>query len=250
MKKIPIGVQLYSVRDDCKRDLLGTLKAVAKMGYEGVEFAGYHGFSAPDLRKALDDLGLKCCGTHTGIDTVSKEQLAKTIEFNKTIGNKYLIVPWIPDEKRNTKAACLETAKMFTALAGQVKPQGMKLGFHTHDCDCKPLEGSTAWEIVADNTPKDFVLQLDTANAMHGGADPVRLLKKYPGRAGTVHMKEFSKKDDKALLGDGEVKWKEVFAECEGPAATEWYIIEHEVYGMPPLECIAGCLKNLRAMLA
>ena len=247
MKKIPVGVQLYSVRDDCKKDLLGVLKAVSKMGYEGVEFAGYHGWAASDLRKTLDDLNLKCCGTHTGIDTLSKENLQKTVEFHQTLGCKYLIVPWIPENQRDTRAACLATAKTFTALVEQVKPHGMKVGFHTHDCDCKPLDGSSAWEIIGDNTPKDFVLQLDTANSMHGGADPVALLKKYPGRGGSVHLKEFS--NNKALLGKGEVKWKEVLNACETVAGTEWYVIEHEVYGMPPLDCIDGCLKNLRAMM-
>ena len=250
MSKIPIGVQLYSVRDDCKKDFMGTLSVVAKMGYQGVEFAGYYDCKAADLRKKLDELGLKCCGTHTGIDSVLPEQLQKTIEFNQTLGNKYLIIPWIPEEKRNTREACLETAKLFTKLVESVKPHGMKVGFHTHDCDCKPLPNSTesAWTVIGDNTPKEFVLQLDTANSMHGGADPVALLKKYPGRGGTVHLKEFSKSNDKALLGEGDVKWKDVFAACESTAGTEWYIIEHEVYGMAPLDCIAGCLKNLKAM--
>ena len=251
MSKIPVGVQLYSVRDDCKKDFLATLKAVAKMGYAGVEFAGYHNWSAADLRKTLDELGLKCCGTHTGIDTVSDANLKQTIEFNKTIGNTFLIIPWIPEEKRNTVESSLQTAKEFTALVEKVKPYGMRVGFHTHDCDCKPLPNSKegAWTVIGDNTPKEFVLQLDTANSMHGGADPVALLKKYPGRGGTVHLKEFSSKPDaKVLLGEGEVKWKEVFAACENGAGTEWYIIEHEIYGMPPLDCIAGCLKNLKAM--
>src|SRR5436190_16076578 len=95
-KKIPWGLQLYSVRNECAKDLVGTVTAVAKMGYKGVEFAGYYGRDAKTLRKLLDDVGLKCCGTHTALDTLLGDTLAKTIEFNKTLGNTFLIVPSLP----------------------------------------------------------------------------------------------------------------------------------------------------------
>ena len=92
MKKIPIGVQLYSVREDCARDLPGTLAAVAEMGYDGVEFAGYYGYSAEDLRRMLDANGLQCCGTHTGLNTLLGDALKTTVEFNQVLGNRYLVV--------------------------------------------------------------------------------------------------------------------------------------------------------------
>src|SRR5690348_17657100 len=91
--KIPFGLQLYSVRDECAKDLDGTVAAVAKMGYKAVEFAGYYGRDAKSLRKLLDDVGLKCCGTHIGLDTLLGDNLPKTIEFNHTLGNQFLIVP-------------------------------------------------------------------------------------------------------------------------------------------------------------
>src|ERR1044071_3835983 len=94
--KIPFGLQLYSVRNECAKDLDGTVAAVAKMGYKAVEFAGYHGRDAKALRKLLDDTGLKCCGTHIGLDTLLGDNLPKTIEFNHTLGNRYLIVPGLP----------------------------------------------------------------------------------------------------------------------------------------------------------
>ena len=98
-KKIPLGLQLYSVRADCQKDLPGTIKTVADIGYDGVEFAGYYDYSAKDIRKLLDDNGLKCCGTHAQLDTLLGDNLPKTIEFNKIIGNKYLIVPWLDPKK-------------------------------------------------------------------------------------------------------------------------------------------------------
>jgi hypothetical protein len=106
-RPLSIGVQLYSVREDCKRDLPGTIAAVAKMGYMGVEFAGYYDRSAKDLRKMLDDNGLVCCGTHTALDTLLGDNLSATIEFNKILGNKYLVVPSLPDKYRNSR---LDTA--------------------------------------------------------------------------------------------------------------------------------------------
>src|SRR5213082_773097 len=91
--KIPFGLQLYSVRNECAKDLDGTVAAVGKMGYKGVEFAGYYGRDAKTLRKLLDDAGLQCCGTHIALDTILGDALPKTIEFNKTLGNEYLMVP-------------------------------------------------------------------------------------------------------------------------------------------------------------
>ena len=93
MSRIPIALELYSVREDAAEDTVGTLEAVAKMGYEGVEFAGYYGHSAEDLRKICDDLGLQIIGTHTGLDTLLGDQLQATIDYNQILGNKYLIVP-------------------------------------------------------------------------------------------------------------------------------------------------------------
>ena len=118
MSRIPIALELYSVREDAAEDTTGTLEAVAKMGYEGVEFAGYYGHSAEDLRKVCDDLGLQVIGTHTGLDTLLGDQLPATIEYNQILGNKYLIVPGLPGERTSTTSAWLETAKIFDEIAG------------------------------------------------------------------------------------------------------------------------------------
>jgi len=246
--KIPVGLQLYSVRADCGRDLPGTLEAVAKMGYEGVEFAGYYGRSAKDLRKLLDDNGLKCCGTHTQLDTLLGDNLAPTIEFNKTLGNKYLVAPGLPGKYRESLAAWLETAKLFNELAEKVKPHAMLVGYHNHSAEFKAIDGKLPWDVFMGNTSKDVIMQLDLGNAMHGGADPLPYLYRYPGRAVTIHLKEFSKTNDKALVGEGDVPWKAVFALCKAVGGTEWYIIEHERYPYPPLECVEHCFKNLRKM--
>lgn len=248
MANIPIGLQLYSVREDCAKDLPRVLAEVAKMGYVGVEFAGYYNYSAQDLRKLLDDNGLKCCGTHTGINTLLGDELERTIEFNLTIGNKYLIVPGLPESYRNSRAAWLKTAELFNELAEKVKPHGCLVGYHNHAIEFQPLDGELPWDTFFGNTKQEVIMQLDTGNALHGGADPLPYLSKYPGRAITVHLKEFSASNDKALIGEGDVKWEQVFEACETVGNTEWYIVEQESYAYSPMECVAKCLENLRKM--
>jgi sugar phosphate isomerase/epimerase len=248
MARIPIALQLYSIRKDLEQDLPGTLEAVAKMGYDGVEFAGYYGRTAEELRALLDRFGLRCAGTHTRIDTLSPENLAETIRYNKVLGNKFLIVPSLPAVHSNSRQAWLDAAALFNDIAAQVEPEGMEVGYHNHFVEFQPLEGELPMDTFFGNTRKDVVMQLDLGNAMHGGGKPIDFLVKYPGRSRTIHLKEYSSGYDKALIGEGEVDWQEVFRLCEEQGVTEWYIVEQENYALPPLECVDRCLQNLRAM--
>jgi len=252
MTRVRIGLQLYSVREDCAKDLPGTLKAVAKMGYEGVEFAGYYNYPAKELRKMLDDLGLVCCGTHLGFATLLGDELPKTVEFNRILGNRYLICPGLPEERRNSRAAWLETAHMFNDIAARLEGEGMLTGYHNHWIEFTAMDGELPWDTFFGHTRNDVVMQMDTGNAMHGGADPVPFLERYPGRAITVHLKEYAKGHsqgyDAAIIGDGEVRWKDVFRLCETTGKTEWYIVEQENYAQPPLVCVDLCLKALKKM--
>ncbi len=245
-KKIPIGLQLYSVRHDCAKDLPAVLEAVAGMGYVGVEFAGYHGRNAKDLRKLLDDNGLKCCGTHTHLNTLTGDALKGTVEFNQTIGNKFLIVPWMSHEMLATPELCKKTADVYNDLAEKVKGDGIWVGYHAHGHDMAKVGDSTAWELFFDACSPEVVMQLDTGNCMGGGGNPVTLLKKYPGRAKTVHLKEHGGTPE-SVVGEGEVKWDEVFKVCESAGGTQWYIVEHERKGNA-LDNVKRCLENLRKM--
>lgn len=246
---IPIAVQLYSVRGDCAEDLMGTLGKIAEMGYAGVEFAGYHGHSAEAIKARLDEVGLKCEGAHVGYGEFAPDKFDATVAFHKTIGCDWLIIPWIAEEKRNTAEAALETAKEMTELVGKLAAVGLKTGFHVHDGDMKVLDGGKcAWTIFGENTPTEFLMQYDTANGMHGGADPVAPILEFPGRGLSVHLKEYSQPWGK-VIGEGEIPWAKVFEACEDKAGTEWYVVEHESdSGMTPMEAIDACLKNIRAM--
>jgi sugar phosphate isomerase/epimerase len=196
----------------------------------------------------LDDLGLKCCGTHTRLDTLLGDELQRTIEFNQTLGNVYLIVPVAPRERTASKAAWRETAGIFNQIAAKLKPLGMWTGYHNHSHEFHPLEGELPWDTFFGNASADVIMQIDLGNCLHGKADPVPFLERYPGRALTVHLKEYSKTNDKAIIGEGDVRWRDVFRLCETTSKTRWYIVEQESYAFPPLECVDRCLKALRAM--
>jgi sugar phosphate isomerase/epimerase len=244
-KKIPVGVQLYSVRELAAKDLPAVLEAVGRMGYKGVEFAGYYGWEAKprELRKLLDANGLKCCGTHTGLETVTGDALKATADLHRVLGNSFLIVPGVQAEGAQ---GWLDMAKRFNDIAARAKELGLRVGYHAHAGDFKIFDGKTTWEIFFDNTVPDVIMQIDTGNCLQGGGDPVALLKKYPGRSASVHLKEFGGPEN-AVIGQGVVAWDEVFRTCETTGGTAWYVVEHET-GPDPMGAIRGCLEGLRKM--
>ena len=247
-ERIPIGLQLYSVRNECAKDLPAVLAAVAAMGYQGVEFAGYHGRGAAELRGLLDDNGLKCCGTHLAIDALTGGELDRTVEFNRTLGNEFLIVASLPDGMLSGRQRCLETARTFNEISREVGTAGMRVGYHNHAADLLAVDGETAWDVFFANTRPEVVMQVDTANMLAGGGDPVQCLGKYPGRAATMHLKEHSKTDPAAVLGEGDVDWQGLFEVVGAQGSTEWFIVEHEGDAIPPLVAVERCLVNLKGM--
>ncbi|MCX6572005.1 MAG: TIM barrel protein [Candidatus Aminicenantes bacterium] len=244
-KKIPVGVQLYSVRQAASKDLPAVLEAIGKMGYKGVEFAGYYGWDSKpkELRRLLDGNGLKCCGTHTDLETVTGDNLKATAELHSILGNSFLIVPSL--EAKDAQG-WLDLAKRFNEIAAKAKTLGMRVGYHAHAGDFRKLGDTTSWEIFFDNTSPDVIMQNDIGNCMIGGGDPVAILKKYPGRSASVHLKEFGG-PEAAVIGQGIVPWTEVFKVCETTGGTAWYVVEHEV-GDDPMGSIRGCLEGLRKM--
>ncbi|MDO4630599.1 MAG: sugar phosphate isomerase/epimerase family protein [Planctomycetia bacterium] len=241
-KKVKISVQLYSVRDAANKDLAGTLKAIAKMGYDGVEFAGYYGHSAEDIRKMLDDNGLVCSGTHTGIGALRGDNFERTVEFHKILGTKNMIVPGGIDRELHTVEGNKAIAEEFNQIAKKAAALDMRVGYHAHGGDAKVIEGIPAWQRFASATCKDVVLQMDVGNYMNGGGDPYKMIEMFPGRALTVHVK-----DSGGILGEGRVEWDRVWNLCETSGNTEWYVVEEESRPKE-LTLIEKAIKNLRAM--
>ena len=245
---IPIALQLYSLREDSAKDFPAVLKAVAEMGYDGVEFAGYHDFSAKELKKMLDDLGLKVAGTHTGLDTLLGDEFEKTVEFNKVIGNKFLIVPGLDEQYTANVDTWIKTADIFNEIAAKLAPLGMVTGYHNHWSEFAPENGRIPWDEFFSHTNDGVVMQLDTGNAKHGDADPSHYLRKFAGRATCVHLKPFKEGDETVVIGKDELDWEEILGLCETVGGTEWYIVEQESYPTTPLETVKIDLDALRAM--
>jgi sugar phosphate isomerase/epimerase len=244
-KKVPIGVQLYSVRNEIKTDFDGTIEKIGKIGFQGVEFASLmeRGKKPAELRKLLDDNGLKACGTHTPLQTLQGDALKVTIDLHKQLGNSFLICPSM---NAKTAANWENLAKQFNDIAAKCKEHGMFTGYHAHAGDfTTKFDGKTAWEIFFDNTGPDVIHQIDIGNTMSGGGDPLAMIKKYPGRTKTSHIKEFGGPKD-AALGEGKVDWKTYLETYETVGGIEWYVIEYE--STNPFEKIKTGLEFLHKM--
>jgi sugar phosphate isomerase/epimerase len=249
-----LALQLYSVRDACAKDCDGTLEAVAKMGFAGVEFAGYHTYSGKprELRKRLDDLGLVAAATHTGTATLRPDKLAQTIDFHREIGCKYLIVPMDRDFTNPEKSKAL--AGLFNQVAAELKPHGMATGYHNHKVEFDAVGDTNHWELFATRTTKDVILQIDFGWSAVAGQDGPGLVRRHPGRMQVVHFKPTvlaaDKGGKKAIIGQDSVEWPPILAACREMGATEWVTIEQEAYpdGKTSLECSALSLAGLKAI--
>lgn len=252
-KKIPIALQVYSVREYASKDLRGTLKEIAKIGYKGVEFAGYYGHDAKDVRKWLDEAGLEAISTHLGVPALLEGQFDKTAEFEKTLGNKRLIVASGLSASCATDAGNQMTAYLFNEIAYKAEKVGMQIGFHAHFNDFTDVNGKTAWELFFSRTREDIIAQMDVGNCMHGGADPYDLVAKLPGRGKLMHVKAENEKGKSGACVGGKgdiVDWDKMFNIAETVGGIEWYIIEQEDCRKDSnlMEAVAECYENMKKM--
>ena len=250
-KKIPIGLELYSVREELKKDQTATLSTVAKMGYQCVEFyAPYYEWTAEqakDVRKQLNDLGVKCYSTHNSLQSFSSDGLKKAMELNKTLGARYIVLA------HPGKIATLDEWKHIVEVLNQANRQmsaeGLHAGYHNHDLEWKPVDGQKPIELIAANTDKSIMLQLDVGTCLETGNDPVAWIEKNPGRIRSLHLKDWSpEKSYRVLFGEGVAPWKKIFAAAESTGGVEYYLIEQEGSEYPELETADRCLvayKNL-----
>ncbi len=214
------GVQLYSVREDMMKDPLGTLKQIAAMGYQHVEHANYinrkfYGYTAKEFRKVLDDLGLKMPSGHTVMgkghwDAAKKDftdAWKYTVEDAAICGQLFVISPWLDDSLRKTYDDILAYMEVFNKSGELCKKSGMKFGYHNHDFEfSQQLNGQSVYDIILNNTdPKLVMQQLDIGNLYNGGAKAIDIVKKFPGRFESMHVK------DEILASSGHENTKALF---------------------------------------
>ena len=254
-RRVPVGLELYSVRGELKKDLPATVTAVAKMGYQVVEFySPYFDWTpaaAKDVRKLLDDLGIACPSTHNGRASFTDEGLKKAIELNQIIGSKAIVLagPGQVSGIDGWKAL----AERLTAAAEQLRALGMSAGFHNHQSEWRPVEGQRPMDILAANTPKDFILQLDVGTCLEAGADPVAWVNANPGRIRSMHCKDWAA-DGRAYgvaFGEGDAPWRRLFEAAESTGGIEYYLIEQEHPGdIGELAMAQKCLENYKKLRA
>jgi sugar phosphate isomerase/epimerase len=250
-KSIPAGLELYSVREELKRDPEGTVRAVAEMGYQGVEFyAPYFEWSetqTKQMRKLLDDLGIRCFSTHNDSSYLSPEKIGQARDMNLILGSKYAVMA-----SANPKPGLdgwKTVADALNAAADQLEASGLKAGYHNHHREFTAMDGQRPMEILAKNTKPSVMLQLDVGTCLEAGSDPVAWIRENPDRIHSLHLKDWSPdpaKGYKVLLGEGAADWKNIFHAAESGGGVEYYLIEQEGSRFTELDTAHRCLQSFR----
>lgn len=253
--EIPVGLELFSVRESLKGDQDATLRAVAKIGYQCVEFyAPYFDWTeaqAKQTRKLLDGLGMKCYSTHNSAAYFNKENLARAKNMNLILGSKYMVMA--SSDPKTTLQQWRELSDVLNHAADQLEPDGLKTGYHNHDAEFTPLEGKRPMEILAENTKPSVMLQLDVGTCIEAGSDPVAWIRANPGRIRSIHCKDWAPgagKGYKVLFGEGVADWKAIFHAAEHGGGVEYYLVEQEGSRFSELDTAQKCLDVFRNVQA
>jgi sugar phosphate isomerase/epimerase len=250
---IPVGLELYSVRNELKKDPEATVRAVAQMGYQGVEFyAPYFEWTESQtrqMRKLLDDLGIRCFSTHNDSSSLSKEKIGRARDMNVILGSKYVVMAW--SDPKPGLDGWKAIADSLNFAADQLESSGLKAGYHNHQREFTPVDNQRPMEILAKNTKPSVMLQLDVGTCLEAGSDPVSWIRANPGRVRSLHLKEWSPdpgKGYKVLFGEGAGDWKNILAAAESTGGAEYYLIEQEGSRFSELETAKRCLESFRTI--
>lgn len=258
----PIGLQLYSVRQDLAKDFPGTLKRVAAIGYREVEAAGFYNHSAPEVKQMMSDAGLRCVSAHYSLSDLLKNTDA-TIAYAKALGLEYVIcsAPWAADPSRLEKypggswqgilhAMTLDdwkwNADQFNQMGCRMQEAGLKFGYHNHTMEFSNQNGSSGYRVLLEDTdPRCVTLELDCGWAVAGGEDPAKLLRRYPGRFSMLHIKDLKpaaaggdpSKRVSTAMGTGVVDFRSIFNAARA-TGVKHYFVEQEDFDRPVYEAL------------
>jgi len=248
---IPVGLELYSVRNELQRDPRATVRAVAKMGYQGVElYAPYFDWSEQEtkqMRKLLDELGIRCFSTHNNSSYMNAENIERARDKNLILGNKYVVMA--SSQPGPGLEGWKVVADALNFAAEKLEASGLKAGYHNHQPEFTAVDGRRPMEILAKNTKPSIMLQLDVGTCLEAGGDPVAWIRANPGRIRSLHCKDWSRdpaKNYEVLFGEGSGDWKGIFAAAESVGGVEYYLVEQEGSRYSELETAERCLKAFR----
>lgn len=250
-QSVPIGLELYSVREALKQDLEGTLRSVAGMGYQCVEFyAPYFEWSETrtrQIRKLLNSLGLRCYSTHNDAEYFHPDKILRARDMNLTLGCRYMVMA--SSDAKPTIDGWKAVAEELNSATHRLEPSGLKVGYHNHEPEFTPVAGVRPIEIIAKNTKPSIMLQLDVGTCLKAGSDPVTWIRANPGRIRSLHLKDWSSdptKEYKVLFGEGDAKWPEILHAAETVGGAEYLLIEQEGSRFSELETARRCLQAYR----
>jgi sugar phosphate isomerase/epimerase len=246
----PIALQLYSIKELTQADFMGTLEKVAKIGYDGVEFAGYFGTSARDLKQALHGFGLQAAGSHVGIDQL-KNDLDQSIEYSLEIASPYIICPGIPEEMRSSEDDYLRTADLFNKVGQRCKESGIQFGYHNHDFEFLQFAGEYGLDLLVQHTePELLFIELDTYWVEFSGLRSIDFIEKYKERCRILHIKDMKSLADKrnTEIGAGIMDFKTIIPAAQ-KHGVQWYTVEQEEFEIDQLRSIEESVKYLRTII-
>jgi sugar phosphate isomerase/epimerase len=246
----PIALQLYSIKELTQTDLIGTLEKVANLGYDGVEFAGYFGTPAKDLKKALNGLGLRAAGSHVGMDEL-KHNLNQAIEYLLEIETPYMICPGIPEAMRGSADDYKRTADLFNTIGQRCKENGIQFGYHNHDFEFMQFEGEYGLDLLVQNTESELLfVELDTYWVEYSGLKSLDFIEKYKERCRILHIKDMKSLTDKRSteIGAGIMDFKTIISAGQKQGVL-WYTIEQEAFEIDQLRSIEQSIKYLRTII-
>lgn len=224
-----IGLQLYTIRNEMEKDFEGSLARVAQIGYKDVEFAGYFGRTPQQVKDLLKKNGLKSPSAHIGLN-VFEEDLPKAIETGRILGQKYLVCPSLPEQRRKTVDDFKKLAELFNRFGAECKKAGIGFAYHNHAFEFQPIAGQMPYDLLLQNTdPKLVKMEMDIYWVVKANQDPVAYFQKYPGRFALVHVKDMDTTPDRgfAEVGRGNLDFKKIFGQSK-KAGIKHYIVEQD----------------------
>jgi len=243
---IPVALQLYTVREEMRRDFVGTLEKVAEIGYAGVEFAGFGGLPASKIKNLLDRLNLKAVGSHTDV-CMLKDKLNEVIEYNLEIGSSYIICPWA---EYFTKQDYIDAARFYNRIGEKCREKGLNFAYHNHDLELDFFDGERGLDIIYRETEPELVkAEIDTYWVKYAGVDPVGYVRKYTGRCPLVHLKDMEDEKSKNTteVGEGILDIGALIKASE-EAGTLWLVVEQDTFKRPALESAWISFTNLKQL--
>lgn len=241
-----LSVQMYSVKDASAKDFMKSIEDIAKMGYDGVEFASFYDVGAEEVKAQLDRLGIEVSGAHVGIDAM-RNDIDVLIEYHKIIGNKDLIIPYA---KVETKEEALALNAEFEVFSKKLRENGMRLSYHNHAHEMVEFDGKYAYDIMLGDN-EEILYEVDTFWTEYAGVDTVEYLKKIGTRCPLVHLKDMAEdKKESEIYGEGILDNKKILKAAMDYCKPEWLVIEWEAFGSCDcMEAVKKSLDNLKKLI-